>query len=71
MSLRNRFKLGLQFRLSMSQGCSILVLVVKNYQEGIYRRETNPSPDLIWAKARLPEGGGKGRVKRSTHFEDN
>ena len=47
----------------MSQGCSILVLMVKKYPEEVCRREPNPSPHLRQAKARLPgrcreEGGG-------------
>lgn len=53
-------KLCSQLRLLMSQGCSILVLMVKSYQEEICRRQANPSPRLAQAKARLPRGGREG-----------
>lgn len=66
MSLRNRFKLGLQFRLLMSQGCSILVLMVKNYQEGIYRGEANPSPSNV--REGYTPGGRRERASEVQHL---
>lgn len=50
----------------MSQGCSILVLMVKNYQEGIYRGEANPSPSNV--REGYTPGGRRERASEVQHL---
>lgn len=55
----------------MSQGCSILAVVVRNCQEEICRRETNSSPKSHASDRHSQGEAGKAQGERGTCFKDN